>query len=660
MTQHEAHTDRRNFLLAAGAAAGGLFLAGCGKKEDPFHLEKPPINSSTRRGEEVFVTTACGQCAAGCSIRARQVEGRLVKLESNPACPLNNGGIGPRGLAGIQVVYDPDRIHQPMLRDGPRGSAQFKPITWEAAIEILAKRLQSLRDMGAAHRTAILCGRERGMMVDLWQRFARSIGTPNTFDGFSSGNAASAQAFELISGNREIPAYDWRRAQYVLSLDSGLMESSCQSVFFARAQAQQRHSRAHSRAKIVHCGQAMTRTGINADEVVMLKPGSCGVFALGICRILVQEELYDKAYVAEHCHGFETWKDETGVEHPGFREVVDRYTPAYVAEQCGVTEKALTRIAHEMPQTRPCFAITGPEATLAPNGLQTAWATLALNALLGAIHRPGGVMMQLAAPMPAWDTTEPDEIAKTGLEQPRLDGAGRMAYPLATSVIEALPEALISGLPYSIDTLLLYYSNPLYSKINPARWQSALGKVPFIVTFSPFLDETATELADLILPDATYLERWEDAAPAPATGYAVFGIRQPVTMESVHQTMPTGDVLLAVAKKMGGSVAQAFPWKDFKDCMLKRIIGIYKAKRGSIVEANGGAFLTKLYQAGFWSDDSYPFEDWKTVVKTPSGKLELFSLALQKKLVDFATQNNRPIDQVLRDLQLPGDLDHAC
>lgn len=657
-TQHDH--PRRTFLIAAGTAAGALLASGCAEKEDPYALVKPPMAGSARLGEEEVITTTCGQCAAGCSLHARRVGGRLVHLEGNEACPINSGGLGPRGLAGLQVLYDPDRVQQPMLRDGPRGQARFKPIGWPEAINLVASRLESLRTMSATHRAAILCGRERGMMCELWQRFATSFGTPNFFDGFSHGYGAVAQATELLTGRREIPAYDWQSTRYILSIDSGLLESSCQSVYFARGQAHMRRGNRRSRAKIVHAGQAWSRTGLNADEVVPLKPGTGGALALGICRILVLEGLYDKAYVAEHCHGFEAWTDESGTRHPGFSESLGTYTPAFVSEQCGVPENTLLQIARDMANDRPSFAITGPEAMLAGNGLQTAWATQALNALLGAIHRPGGVLLQQPAPLAEWDRVQPDSVAQAGLAQPRLDGAGGAAFPLARSVVEALPEALLSGMPYSIDTLFLYYSNPLYSKINPARWQNALRKVPFIVTFSPFLDETATELADLILPDATYLERWEDAAPAPATGYGVFGIRQPATVEALHQTMATGDFLLAVAKKIGGEVAKALPWKDFKEAMLKRIIGLYKAKRGSIVADNGGKFLTQLYEVGFWSDTAYPFEDWQKAIATPSGKIELFAQTLAKKLTDFASATNRPMEKVLADCQLPGDLDHAC
>ncbi|HTL51620.1 MAG TPA: molybdopterin-dependent oxidoreductase, partial [Planctomycetota bacterium] len=608
---------------------------------------------------EQIITTACGQCASGFSIKARVVEGRLVKLEGNPDCPISRGGIGPRGLAGTQVLYDPDRIRQPLLRTGGRGAPTFKEITWDEALDILTARLKTLRDKNETHRAGLVVGRERGLMLQLFQRFAVAFGTPNLFDGWSHGNAAIAQAFELMTGNRELPAHDWQTVQYILSIDSSLLETACQPINFAHPQAPSRKGPVPLRARFVHAGQALTRTGINADEVLQINPGSGAALALGLCRVLVKDELYDKAYVAERCHGFETWKDDAGVEHPGLKDALETYTPAFVADQCGITEKTLLRIAHEFAEARPAFAITGPAATLAPNGLSVAWAVQTLNALAGMINRPGGVLVQLDPPLLPWDKFQPDAIAQAGLKQPRLDGAGQTAFPLASTAIEALPEALLSGQPYSLDTLLLYYSNPLYSKLNPARWKAALAKVPFIVSFSPFLDETVSELADLVLPDNTYLERWEDAAPAPNTGYPIFSIRQPV-VDTILTTRPTGDVLLAIAKKLGGDTATALPWKDFKDALLKRLVGIYKAKRGSIVADSGGKFLAKLYEVGVWIDPTYPYGDWQVLIKTPSGKIELYAQTLAKQLTDFAAATNRSIEKVLADCHLPADLDHAC
>src|SRR5262249_23387692 len=251
---------------------------------------------------------------AGCGIRVRVVEGRAVKIEGHPGNPVNRGGIGPRGSAGTQVLYDPDRVTQPLRRKGARGGPDFEPISWDEATKLVAARLAGLREKGESHRSAIVCGRERGLMLDLWRRFAAVYGTPNLFDGFCTGNAPVADASFWMQGVRDIPAYDWRNTRYVLSLGSGILESSCQLVYFAGAEAWMRRGQAGVRAQIVHAGVAMSRTAMNADEWVRVRPGTYAAFALGIAHALVRDGTYDRDFVKEHCLGFEPWKDEAGRE----------------------------------------------------------------------------------------------------------------------------------------------------------------------------------------------------------------------------------------------------------------------------------------------------------------------------------------------------------
>jgi anaerobic selenocysteine-containing dehydrogenase len=122
-----------------------------------------------------------------------------------------------------------------------------------------------------------------------------------------------------------------------------------------------------------------------------------------------------------------------------------------------------------------------------------------------------------------------------------------------------------------------------------------------------------------VLPDLTYLERYEDASPAPSVGHAVFGLRQPV-VEPLHDGKSTGDVLIRLAGEIGEPVATAFAFKDFWDAIKKRVIGLHKAARGSIVEEKGATFLERLREEGFWSDEPYVYERWEESLATPTGR----------------------------------------
>ena len=655
---------RRDFLKRLGLGVGAAGLTGC-EGEDPYHLERPPVPGSggLPRGHERHVATACAQCAAGCGVSVRVVEGRAVKIEGNDACPVNRGGIGPRGLSGLQVLYDPDRIPGPMRRVGPRGGKEhdpdhWEPVSWDAAIEELGGRLLDLREQGTPEKLVVTTGLERGMTLELWQRFARAYGTPNLLDGFSKGSGPVAIANFLMQGIREVPAYDWGGARYVLSLGSEVLQASCQMVHFARSRAHMRRGVSGTRAKIVHVGPVGSATARNADEWISIRPGTYGAFALALAHVLVRDGLHDEEFLRDHCHGFESWEDEDGT-HPGFRDILEEYPPDRVAEICDVPAAQLDRLAAELAEARPSFALAGSEQYSSSNGVSAAMAVQALNAVLGAIDRPGGVLTQRPAPLAEWPEVEPDEVAEEALARPAL-GASLAGLPsFGGLALDLLPEAILGAGPGAIDTLLLHYSNPLYSRAEPDRWRRALALVPRVVSFSPVWDETTVEMADWVLPDHTYLERWEDAATAPSTGHPVFGIRQPV-VEPLHDTLHTADVVLRLAEVVDEPVREALPWSDFKSAVKARLVGIHRAKRGSIVEEKGSGFLRRMYGEGYWFDADYPFEDWEEVLRTPSGRFEFHSGRLRDELRAVAASRASSVEEVLQTAGVQDSLDRLC
>lgn len=654
--------SRRELFRSLALTLAGLPACSVGRGHDPFALEKPPVPGADkwRRFQERRLATACAQCPAGCGVEVRVVEGRAVRIDGAVENPVNRGGVGPRGRSGLQVLYDPDRIHQPLRRKGARGSGTLEPVSWDEAVGELSERLASLREKREPHRVAIVCGRERGMMRELLERFALAYGTPNFFDGSSRGAGAVPLAIYLMQGIREVPGYDWTSTRYVLSLGAAVLEASCQGIYFSRATAHWRRGRAIDRGRIVHVEPSYSLTAANADEWISIQPGTYGAFALAIAYVLIREGTYDREFVAEHGFGFESWTDAAGRTHRGFRDLVlSGYAPEQVSAVCGVDKAIIERIAGEIGAARPAFAITDPRATHAPNGLHVAMAVHALNALLGAIDRPGGVLVQRPAPLAPWADVVLDEVAREGVARPRLDGVGARSYPVATSVPEALPNAIAGGEPYPLDALLLYYANPVYAWTNPERWRSAIEKVPFVVSFTPFLDETAALAADLVLPDHTYLERWEDAAPAPSVGFPIFGLRQPV-VEPLHDTRATGDVVIGLAKELGAGIEEAFPWKDFRTALFQRIAGLQKSERGSIRKGSTNEFLRELVARGFWEDPPYRFGQWEEVLRTPSGKFEFFSQRLSSELEALGARRGMSVSELLREWGHDEDPDLVC
>ncbi len=580
------HTTRRTILAGLGAA----MLPGCRRAWSPPEADptsrsqiKPYVPGAETYAtyEERWIHTSCAQCPAACGVRVRVVEGRAVRIEGNTENPINRGGIGVRGLSGLQTLYDPDRIAQPLRREGDR----FVPIAWDRALDLLATELARVRER-APEQLLVMSGLERGFGHELLGRLCRAFGTPNFVDGSPSHSATLARAMEHTLGVREVPAYGWEGAGAILSLEAALFEDACRSTYFARVTAAMRRDIAR-RARLVHAGSTFDLAAYNADRWLRIRPGTAGALALGICHVLMRDDTYAHELV------------DRARELAGFRALVASHDPARVATITGCDAAAIEDLAHELWDRRPVLAVVDERSLAFTNGLATAEVAIALSALLGSVENArGGLRVAPIAPTRAWAEPALDAVAKRGLAAWRLDGAGSAPYTGARSVLDTLPDAILAAPPA---IALLHHANPVSARAQPERWRDALAAIPLVVSFSPAIDETVAAVADLVLPDHTYLERFEDATPLPGSPRAVAGVRNPV-VTPLHDTRATADVVLDLAHRLGDPVAAAFPWRSSRDAFEERWLGLHAAGRGTIVEARPKAFLDRFYDAGFWAD----------------------------------------------------------
>jgi anaerobic selenocysteine-containing dehydrogenase len=566
-----------------------------------------------------------------------------------------------------------------MKRAGERGSGKWQPVSWEEAIATVVQQLQALRTRGEAHTLLVMAGQIRGLMRDLLLRFLEAYGSPN-YLSTASGREASRQTSLLTQGITEPIAYDLENSAYILSFGANLLEAGWSPVRQARAYSHLRQGTPGRRGRLVQVEPRLSVTAAKADEWVPLRPGADGALALAIAHVIVSEGLYDREFVEAWTFGFEDWKDPAGGTHLGFRSLVlNDYRPEAVSTLTGVPLQTIVRVARDFAGTRPAVALAGRGAGFGTNGLYNRLAIHALNALVGSIETPGGAVIQRQPPLTPLPPVTRDAVAARGLAVPRIDGAGSGRSPLATSALSALPEALRTGTPYRAKALFLYYANPAYSVAEFVRDPELLDAVPFIVSFSPFPDETS-QYADLVLPDHTYLERWQDDPIEATWGPAVLGLRQPV-VEPRHQTRHTGDVLIQVAQALGGAVGGAFPWKDFSEVLKEGFRGVAAAQRGLIMttpfmearqrrQADAGFWLptfktfdefwNQVVERGGWWDPAYAYGDRERAFRTASGKFEFFSQTLRQRLEALARRGiaaGPALDRVLAELgvQARGD-----
>ena len=627
---------RRKFLIAAPAAAAAVtLLDGCKKHpaDDPYLKSriKPAVPGSAGlgKGVETHVTTVCGQCPAGCALDVRVVEGRAVSVRGVEDYPVNRGTIGPKGQASPEMLYHRDRIRTPLKRAGGSRAGALVPATWDEAFSAIGGVLKALRERHEARSLVILSGEARGPMRDLWERFAKAYGTPNLVDHRSMTDGAKSLANLAMQGVYELPAIDWDRTSYVLGLGTSHLESWCQTIHMMRAASAGRRGLPGKRVKFVNVSPRFSTTAGKADEWIAIEPGTYGALALGLGHVLVRDKLHDEKFVAERCFGFDDWKGSDGKAHRGFKDVLMKDgEPKAVSEMTGVGVDVIERLAHELAEFRPSVVVADPHATASSNGLSTAMAVHALNALLGNIGRPGGIWEQERAPLAPWTAVAVDDLAKEGNSAPRLDGAFTPAGLLSQSVIHRLPPALLSKKPYAAQAIFLHYSNPAYSKPSGAEWLKALSEVPLVVSFSPLPDES-TQAADWVLPDSMPLERWEYVESAPALGSPSVGLRQPA-VKPLYDTKQTGDVVVALAKLLGDSVASAFDFESYRAALEVRLEGLAK-QVGANTDAEDVEGLIEAMQekGGWWRKEA---KAPRTEFATPSKKFEFYSQRIAEAL----------------------------
>jgi len=205
------------------------------------------------------------------------------------------------------------------------------------------------------------------------------------------------------------------------------------------------------------------------------------------------------------------------------------YTPEQVEKITGVPAKRVERLARELAEYGPAVAIVGGAPLAHTNGLFTALAVNALNTRLGTVGQPGGMSFMPAAPSPP------------------STGATQQTFEKLTAKVLLIDEA-----------------NPVFTSPKAWKVRETIEKIPFIASFGSFIDDTSC-LADLILPDHSFLESWTDSLPESGAAVAVANVAGPV-MRPLHQTRAMPDVLLEVAAKLKKPIS--LPWKTF-DEMLK-------------------------------------------------------------------------------------------
>jgi len=593
--------DRRSFLsFVIGGAAGTAISPLPWKLMDDSSIwtQMWPWTPVPEDGEINYVKSACTLCGGGCGITVTKVENRAIKIEGTRHHPVNDGGICILGLSGLQLLYGPTRIQTPLKRTGKRGEGKWEKISWKAAVSEVTKQLKDLKSKGQAHTLGCIAGSNHGTAPSLFNRFLTAYGSPNFFSTPSIQDSYEL-AIRLMQGPKALPGFDLENSDYIVSFGSGLIEGWGSPVRMFKAKS----IWSKSKSKVVQVEPRLSTSAAKADQWLPAKPGTEAALALGLAHVIIDEALYNKSFVEYYSSGFEDWTDDQGKSHTGFKRLVlDNYSPDKVSAITGLDAKAIVSLAREFARATYPIAVCGRGVGSTPGSLNDFMAVHALNALVGNINKKGGV----------WPVPEPDYINWPVLPKvwkKRIDGAGGKTYPHSKHLLNRFAKAVVSGTNSPLNALFVTGSNPVYSLSDSDQVKKAFNRIPFIASFSSYMDETA-QYADIILPNHTYLERYEDVPCSFGLNKPTISLSSPV-VKPQFDTMHAGDVVIYLAKAMGGGMANAFPWKDYEACLKKTL----------------GNKWSTLKNEGVWSDPGYKPTAWYEAFGSPSRKFKFMTTA---------------------------------
>ncbi len=542
--------DRRSFLsLGIGAAAGTALTPIPWKMMDDSAIwtQNWWLTPVPAGGEVTYKTTACTLCPGGCGLRIRMVENRAIKVEGLEKHPVNDGGICPIGLSGIQLLYGGTRVKMPLKKV----NGKFVKISWKDAISEIALKLKVLRDKGDAYKLSCLTGSDKDVTSLLLKRFINTIGSNNFF-----ANTTISDSYEFvikkvhnIEGSM---SFDLENSDFILSFGSGIIDGFVSPLKMIRA-----HSRIKEQGgKIVQIEPRLSNTAAKADKWIPVNPGSEGMLALGLLHVIVKEKLYKSNIVSDNTSNFEKFR----------RLIIPNTTLNKAAETTGIDSKTIEKLGRGFANARKPVAIFGRGKGDSPIGFGEAGLVYILNYLTGNINKKGGLFITDNKKYINWPEIVKDEITNAGLDKSRMDGAGAGSFEDTKYITSRLADLMESKDQKSISALFIYNENPCYTLSDSKKINKAIEAVPLVVSFSSYLDET-TAKADYILPNHTNLERLQDVPSVPSgiTGGLV-SLSKPV-VKPMYDTKNTGDVIISLAKAMGGNIAESFAWSSFETCL---------------------------------------------------------------------------------------------
>jgi len=449
--------------------------------------------SNREREMEVYgfdeaVKSYCRMCHGGCGVIVYLKEGRVEKIAGDPECPINHGTLCSKGIASAQLAYHPDRLTYPVRRVGPKASGKWERISWDEALDTIAERINRYREHFGAE--SIVMGYGTGRETDgLVYRFANTLGTPNVLTAGHFCYGPRIATGILTCGSNPLADYEnhprcimvWGNNIVVSNPDEYKGESFSVSL--------------NQGAKLITVDPRFTRIAARSDVWLQLRPGTDAALALGMLHVIIHEGLYDREFVEHHVHGWDP-----------FVQRVNEYPPDRVEKITWVPREKIEQAARLFAMTKPAAIQWGVAIEQQINCADNDRLLMALMGITGNIDVPGGQVLfrppkiRNIGDFGAHKMLSKEQAAK------RLGGERfRLASYFSIINPKCVWDAILEEKPYPVKMLFFVSSNPVMTRANAREVYRALERVEFMAVSDFFLTPTA-ELADIVLPAATWLE----------------------------------------------------------------------------------------------------------------------------------------------------------
>jgi anaerobic selenocysteine-containing dehydrogenase len=542
----------------------------------------------------MIIQGACPHdCPDTCALRVTVEHGRAVRVAGDPDHPSTAGTLCTKVSRYTERTYSPDRLLTPLRRVGAKGEGRFEPIGWEQALDLIASRLKAIaardpqRILPYSYAGTMGWVQGEGMAMRLFHKLGASL-LERTI--CSAPGMAGLQY--TLGGAVAMDVERFVDARLILIWGSNPITSSVH--FWRLAQEARRRG-----ARLVAIDPYRSDTALKCDQHIALRPGTDAALALGMIRVLIEEDLLDRDYIEHHTLGFAEFADRAAL-----------WPPERVAEVCGIEAAVVQALARDYGRIRPAAIRLNYGMQRVRGGGNAVRAIACLPALVGAWRDPaGGLLLSSSQMVPTTPArhTRPDLLPGWPQRLPR-----------SINMVE-IGQALLAADP-PIEALIVYNANPL--AVAPDSEQVVRGFARedlFTVVIEQFRTDTA-DYADVVLPATTQLEHFD---VHKSYGHWYVLANHPA-IAPVGEARPNADIFRELAARMG-----------FTDAPLQASdLEIARDAMDWSHPAAGGARLEEVLERGWIRMQHPPAPFAAGGFPTPSGRCEFWSERLARQGLD--------------------------